>query len=536
MTKNYKIKYTTRFALKYIYRMDPHRPSLLLLLLSILIINVSAQPPTLHYTISMDHPDRHLYHVTLNATGLHGPVIDLRMPAWMPGYYQLLNYARNLSNLRAVDELGRPLPWEKTGSDAWRVSPGKSQSLTIEYDIFANTQFAAQSWLDTTRGFISPAGMFLYPDGYLQNPVTLDIKLYPGWSSIATGLDTVPRETHRYYAPDFDILYDCPILMGNLDTLPTFTIRGIPHYFTGYQLGDFDRPRFVSELKKVVSAAVDLFGDIPYKHYTFLAIGAGRGGIEHLNSTTVPFSGKDLSTDAGRRRVFQFLAHEYFHNYNVKRIRPIALGPFDYQRPDRTNMLWVSEGLSVYYEYKLVQWAGLMSGEDLLHNFQSNIAAYENKSGHLYQSLAQSSWDTWNDGPLGGKKDSTISYYDKGPVIGMLFDLAIRHATGNSKSLDDVMRILYRKYYLQERRGFTDAEFRTACEAVAGKDLQELFDYIFTVKEPDYATYLAYGGLNIDLEPHPSQDSTHTGRSFAITPMPNPDTLQLRIRKSWLGY
>ena len=503
--------------------------SFLLAILTIAATTSPAQyaipkPATLHYTVSMEHPERHLYHVVLKAAGLSGPVTDLRMPAWMPGYYQLLDYAKNLSGLRAVDERGRALPWEKTGRDAWRVALEDTHTLTVEYDILANTQFAAQSWLDTTRGFISPASLFLYPDGYLQNAVTVDIQLYPAWNCIATGLDTVPGKSRRYRAPDFDILYDCPILMGNLESLPSFTIRGVPHYFIGYQLGDFDRKRFMSELKKVVSAAVEMFGDIPYKHYTFLAIGAGRGGIEHLNSTTVPFSGKDLGTEAGRRRVFLFLAHEYFHNYNVKRIRPIALGPFDYQRPDRTNMLWVSEGLSVYYEDKLAQWAGLMSGEDLLRNFQSNIAAYENKSGHLYQSLAQSSWDTWNDGPLGGKKDSTISYYDKGPAVGLLFDMAIRHATGNAKSLDDAMRTLYRKYYQQGRRGFTDAEFRATCEAIAGKDLQELFDYVYTVKEPDYSAYLSYGGLNIDPT------------TFAITPMPNPDTTQLKIRKSWLGY
>lgn len=496
---------------------------LLAILPAALAAQPAAAPATLHYTVSMEHPERHLYHIVLKATGLTGQITDLRLPAWMPGYYQLLDYAKNLSGLRAVNENGTDLPWELTARDAWRVSLNGGHTLTVEYDIFANTQFGAQSWLDTTRGYISPASLFLYPDGYLQNPATLDINLYAGWKNIATGLDTVPGKTHRFYAPDFDILFDCPILMGNLETLPSFTVRGIPHYFIGYQLGDFDRPRFIGELKKVVSAAVEMFGDIPYKHYTFLAIGAGRGGFEHLNSTSVPFSGKDLSTDAGRRRVLLFLAHEYFHNYNVKRIRPIALGPFDYQRPNRTNMLWVSEGLSVYYEDKLVQWAGLMSGEDLLHNFHSNITDYENKSGHLYQSLAESSWDTWNDGPLGGKKDSTISYYDKGPVIGLLFDMAIRHSTGNKKSLEDVMRTLYRTFYQQKHRGFTDAEFRATCETIAGTDLQELFDYVYTVKEPDYTTYLGYGGLTIDS-------------SFTITPMPNPDTLQQKIRLSWLGH
>jgi predicted metalloprotease with PDZ domain len=222
--------------------------------------------------------------------------------------------------------------------------------------------------------------------------------------------------------------------------------------------------------------------------------------------------------------VFNFLAHEYFHHYNVKRIRPIALGPFDYQRPNRTHLLWVSEGLTVYYEYRLVRLAGLMRDTDLLHDFQSNIAAYESKPGRLRQTLAQSSWDTWDDGPLGGNPDSTISFYDKGPVVGLLFDLAIRHATGNQRGLDDVMRRLYNEFYLERRRGFTDAEFRQVCEAVAGEPLPELFDYVYTVKEPDYAKYLAYGGLGID-----------TGQNFRLYFLPSPDSLQSAIRKSVIG-
>jgi len=501
---------------------------------------VAAQEPVdLRYTISMEEPGAHRYHVVFRCAGLSGPVVDLKMPVWMPGYYQLLDYARKVEHFRAVDAEGRELRWEKTTDNTWRVAtaaveggraPSVRAVVTVSYDVAATKAFVAQPWLDSTRGYIAPAGVFLYVDGYLRRPVTVEVRPWKGWSKVATGLEPVGAERmgvekkYVFRAEDFDILYDSPILMGNLEELPSFTVGKVPHYFTGYQLGDFDRAAFVESLKKVVEQGVAVIGDIPYKHYTFLAIGPGRGGIEHLNSTTIGFSGEGLKNAEGRQQLLCFIAHEYFHHYNVKRIRPMALGPFDYERENRTNSLWVSEGLTVYYEYMLVRRAGLMSGEDLLHHFQSDIIAYETKPGHLYQSLAQSSYETWSDGPFGRTGDSvnkTISYYQKGPAVGLLLDMAIRHSTKNRKSLDDVMRRLYRVYYQEKKRGFTDAEVRQVCEEVAGEALPEIFDYVYTVKEPDYAKYLGYGGLGID-------------KDFSLYPLSQVDALQEEIRKDWM--
>lgn len=479
----------------------------------------------LHYTVSMEEPSSHRFHVVFRCAGISGPVLDLKMPAWMPGYYQLLDYAGKVEHFHATDGTGRELGWEKTSANNWRVEHLSGAAVTVTYDVAATKAFVAQPWLDSTRGYIAPAGVFFYIDGYFREPVTVEVRPWSGWSKVATGLDVVSPGVFR--ATDFDILYDSPILIGNLEELPSFTVRGIPHYFTGYKMGEFDRVAFAGDLKKVVEQGVAVIGDIPYKHYSFLAIGPGRGGIEHLNSTTIGFTGESLKSSEDRQRVLCFIAHEYFHHYNVKRIRPIALGPFDYQRENRTNMLWVSEGLTVYYEYLLVRRAGLMSGEDLLHHFQSDISAYENKPGHLYQTLAQASYETWSDGPFGRTGDSvnrTISYYQKGPAIGLLLDMAIRHSTKNKKSLDDVMRTVYRVYYQGKKRGFTDAEFRQVCEEIAGVALPELFDYVFTVKEPDYAKYLAYGGLGIDV----------TGQSWKIYPLEEVDDLQRAIRKDWL--
>jgi len=329
---------------------------------------------------------------------------------------------------------------------------------------------------------------------------------YSKWTNVvATGLDSIPGKQNTFIAADFDVLYDSPFLMGELESLPPFTVNNIPHYFIGYKLGDFDRNQFMSDLKKIVESGSNIIGSIPYTHYIFLAIGPGRGGIEHLNSTSLSFSGGEgFDSPDARKRLYSFIAHEYFHHYNVKRIRPIELGPFDYSKENHTNMLWVSEGFTVYYEYMILRRADLMNDNDVFNAFQSNIQAYENKPGHLFQSATQASYETWSDGPFGRTGDEinkTISYYDKGPVLGLMLDFSIRHATNNKKSLDDVMRLLYTKYYQTKKRGFTEKEFQEECEKMAGTSLTEVFDYASTVKPPNYPKYFAYAGLNIDTVP-----------------------------------
>jgi predicted metalloprotease with PDZ domain len=459
-----------------------------------------AQKSTVSFLVSMDQPATHSFHVTMTCSGFQSGLFDLKLPVWTPGYYQRLDFSNNVENLKVADASGKTVNWEKISGNTWRVN-NKSKSIILNYDVKTSRPFVATPYLDAERGYIVPAGVFLFPAGKIQQPVTVVVKPYDGWKNVATGLDTVKGTQYTYVAPDYDILYDNPLLVGNLEELPSFTVKGIPHRFIAYKPGEFDKVQFMNDLKKIVEVATSLIGDIPYKHYTFIGIGPGAGGIEHLNSTTVSFSGSSQNSPQGRLRTYFFLAHEYFHNYNVKRIRPIELGPFDYDNGSRTKMLWVSEGLSVYYEYLIVKRAGLCSEEDLLNAFRNNILAYENKPGRLYQSLEQASYETWSDGPFGRTGDEvnkTISYYDKGPVVGMLLDFKIRHETKNKKSLDDVMRTLYKEFYQQKKRGFTEKEFRAVCEKIAGISLADVFDYVSTTHEVDYKKYFAYAGLDVD--------------------------------------
>jgi predicted metalloprotease with PDZ domain len=498
--------------------------------ISLLLIRNIATAQQLSFTVSMEQPASHYFHVELQYAGIKTAATDLKMSVWTPGYYQRMDYAQYVEHFRVKNLAGDTIPWEQNTPNSWRISHKNQSSITISYDVKATRSFVASSYIDAERGYILPAGVFVHPAGKLKLPVTVQIQPYTAWKNVATGLDSVAGKPFTYTAPDFDILYDSPFLIGNLEELPSFTVQGVPHRFIGYQLGSFDKQSFVNDLQKIVTTGSAIIGHIPYKHYTFLAIGPGQGGIEHLNSTTISFNGKGLNTPSGRLGMLNFITHEHFHHYNVKRIRPIELGPFDYDKGSRTNLLWVSEGLTVYYEYLITKRAGISTEENILNAFRSNIMAYETKPGRLYQSLQQASYETWSDGPFGrtGDKDNkTISYYDKGPAVGLLFDFAIRHKTNNKKSLDDVMRTLYRKYYQKKKRGFTEEELRKVCEQTAGGSLAELFDYIYTTKEPDYNKYLGYAGLAIDLNsPEPS---------FKITRIPNPDALQKAILESWLG-
>ena len=472
--------------------------------LLLLFATLAAAQAAMEFTVSMDHPAAHLFHVKLHSGRVSAGMQDFTMPAWAPGYYRILDFEKYVSNFNVRDDAGHPLPWEKVSKNTWRVVTGEAPAVTLTYDVYGAVSFAVQNYLGETRALLSPPGTFLYMPGQLARPATVRLELPAGWSTVATGLEPVSGQPHTFTAADFDVLYDSPILMGSQELLE-FRANGVPHQVAMENVpAAVDRPKLLADLKRMVETATRLIGDVPYRRYAFLLIGTGNGGVEHLNSASIAFNGNSLTSETGYRTWLSYVAHEYFHNFNVKRIRPIALGPFDYEAENLTHMLWVSEGLSVYYEDIVVERAGLMTRAQFLERLQNAIAKFENAPGRHYQSATDSSWHTWGTSGVGNDRNTTISYYDNGSMLGMILDLKIRHETRNRKSLDDVMRALYRKYYQLQRRGFTDAEFREECETAAGVPLTGEFEYASTTKDVDYAGYLAYAGLALDVT---SQDA-----------------------------
>lgn len=456
----------------------------------------------MHFRVSMPEPAKHYYLVELTYNN-PGDTALLKMCAWTPGGYSLIDHAANLDSFSATDASGNSLAWTKPEKNNWKVPTNGAAKIFVHYRINAARTGIGSSYVDENWGLIGPTGLYLYADKEIQKPVTVTVQPYAAWTEpIATGLDLILGKTDTYHAENFDVLFDCPMLMGRLETLPPFYIDNIPHYFTGYEIGKLDRPLFISGLKKMTAAGINIIGDIPYQHYTYLSIGYGAGGIEHANSTVVGFRTKDfLSTKEARFRNYKLLAHEYFHHYNVKRIRPVELGPFDYSGPNYTKLLWFSEGVTDYYAHLMLLRGGLVDLAETNRSFQYIIRNYENKPGHKFQSLTESSLATWDNSPFSKTKeqaDRSISYYEKGCIVGMLIDFEIRHRTKNKNSLDDVMRFLYKKYYQELKRGFTDAELQAACESIAGGKMDEVFSYVSTTAPVNYPKYFGYAGLQID--------------------------------------
>ena len=478
----------------------------------------------IRFTVSMAEARQQIFQVSMDIPSQAAGRLLLKMPVWTPGYYQRLNYADHLRAFSAKTSRGTVLPWKKIDDNTWEIEVREETSVQVRYAIEAKRAFVATPYLDTTRAYIVPAALCLFPAGRISVPVSIELLPVSGWNRIATGLEPDAKQANRFTASNYDILYDSPLLMGKLDTLPSFAVKGVPHHFVGYRIGQFDASSFITDLQALTTAAADLMGDIPFTHYSFIGIGPGQGGIEHLNSTTISFNGNGLGNRNERLRLLNFIAHEYFHHYNAKRIRPFEFGPFDYDHGNRSTQLWIAEGLTVYYEYLILRRAGITSEEELLKSISGNIRAHEMREGKMYQSLVQASYDTWSDGPFGRTGDGakkTISYYDKGPVVGLLLDFTIRQLTQNRQSLDDVMRRLYTDYYQERERGFTDAEFRQVCESVAGTSLAEFFDYVYTVKELDYDTVLSYAGIRLNRE------------SWQLEKMDGTDSLQHTIWHHW---
>jgi predicted metalloprotease with PDZ domain len=462
-----------------------------------------ASASTLQFQVSLAHRAAHSYHVTLRCTGLAGGTQDFTMPEWMPGYYGIMHYARQVSNFTARNGAGRALEFEHTTESTWRVVTGAAPVVEVSYDVSATRAFAASNSLDENRGFIAPPGLFVYVEGQLRHPATVAITDAPAtWTTIATGLDGVAGSTHTFTAPDFDTLYDSPWLLGSQPVVD-FSVGGVPHQIVLQDIPpSVDTKQMAGDLARIVTTATGMMGGIPYHRYVFLMMGHGNGGIEHLNSAAIAFNGNSLLTPAGYHSWLSYVAHEYFHNFNVKRIRPLALGPFDYQTENYTHMLWVSEGLTVYYEDLLVERAGLMTQAEYIERLRTQLEKFENTTGHRYQSATESSLDAWGTGSgEGADRATSVSYYDNGALLGAMLDLAIRQASGERASLDTAMRTLYQTYYLRDHRGFTDAEFREACEKAAGVSLGDIFAYAATSKEPDYQKYFAYAGLQLSATP-----------------------------------
>jgi predicted metalloprotease with PDZ domain len=484
-------------------------------------VAVPAQPRDtgisgIKYTVAMSKPHTHLLEVEVRIRQSPRPSSDLLMPVWTPGSYLIREFERHVQDFAAFDSSGQQLTWSKINKNTWRVNTSAVTEWRVAYKVYANELSVRTNELNSDHAFWNNAALLMYPEGALSMPSTVQV-IPPGAWKVATGLPPVSDQPFTFRAENFDILYDSPVEVSNFKTI-AFEVKGVPHRIVIDGEGNYDPEKLRADVKKIVETEVEIMGgEIPYRDYTFilhLRSNAG-GGLEHLNSTALGYSRFGFTPDRAEvvtsaapnappqrsyRSFLSLVSHEFFHLWNVKRIRPDALGPFDYNNENYTKLLWVAEGITSYYARLVLCRAGQISEESFFRENAKEFQDLQKTPGRRLQSAEESSFDAWIKYYRQDENsaNSQVSYYNKGAVLGLLLDLEIRKRSQGEKSLDDVMRYLYQEF-ARKGRNYTPADFQQAAELMAGESLDQWFSkYVSGVDELDYDTALAAAGLRLD--------------------------------------
>ena len=448
----------------------------------------------------MSKPHTHLLEVEMHLRATRFPAqLNLIMPVWAPGSYLIREYGRHVQDFAAKDAQGSALRWQKANKYTWRVETGGLKELRVTYQVYANELSVRTSDLNDRHASWNNVALLMYPEGKLSAPSTLRIVPFNDWK-VATGLPAVPGQLNTFRAENFDVLYDSPVEVGLFKTV-SYEVKGVPHRIVVDGEGNYDLERIRRDTQKITEAQAALMGDIPYRDYTFLlhAHTSDGGGLEHLNSTAIIFERNSLRFPAAYQNFLSVMSHELFHVWNVKRIRPDALGPFDYTGENYTRLLWVAEGITDYYGMLMLRRAGLISEEQYLGSLTSMIETVQSRPGRFEMSVEEASFDAWikHYRPDENSVNSQVSYYDKGHLLGWLLDLEIRRLSNGAKSLDDVMRYLYAEFY-RKNRNYTPEDFQRAAERMAGVSLENFFArYVRGREELDYNASLSAFGLQL---------------------------------------
>ncbi len=485
------------------------------------------------YVLSAPAPDTQTLVVEARFPAARGPAIDLMLPAWSPGYYVAQDYTASMNGPEATSSDGTPLAVQRIAPNRWRIETGNAKAISLKYTLACRSRFVTGCWVDPALAVINGPSVFItLADGVTrEHRVRLDVT-GPGWPQSITGLDVVPGAApHSYIAPDYDTLIDAPIVAGRI-SVHEADVPGTRLVLADFgELGAWNGRAALDQLRQIVDEHRRMIGGLPFRRYVFLnAFWGGAGGLEHGNSTLLSSRPAPTEPLPGLRWL-NFVSHEFFHAINVKRLRPIELGPFDYDRVPQTPSLWVAEGLTTYYGNLAVVRAGLASRDEFLAGQSSQIRSLQTSAGRLRQTLAEASAGVGAAGGsgIGGNRETTVSYYVKGDVVGLLLDARIRRLTGDRRSLDDVMREAYRLY--GGARGFQPEEFEAVASRVAGEDLSAWFGRaIRSTEELDYTEMLEWYGLRF-IEP----GSDDPSRAWGLEPRADATAAQRDRLVRWLS-
>lgn len=453
----------------------------------------AADPIT--YTLRFPDAPRHYVDVEASFPAAGQKRIELMMAVWTPGSYLVREYARHVEGLEVVRPSGVAAPI-KTRKNRWAIDTGGASRVVVRYRVYGREMTVRTNWIESRFALLQGPATYLTLVGGLHRPHQVTLDLPAAWTRAMSGLPEMDGRPHTFEAADYDTLVDGPIVAGDLEVYE-FTRSGKPHYLVNAnEGGSWDGARAIGDVDRIVAEHEKLWGSLPYDKYVFVnMITEASGGLEHRNSSVLMTSRWAMGTRQAYVGWLNLVSHEFFHVWNVKRLRPAALGPFDYENENYTPSLWVSEGFTSYYGDLLVRRAGLSSDAEFFGALSSDIRGLETTPGRLVQPVTQSSYDAWikQYRPDENSANTSVSYYAKGQVIAVLLDARIRLATNGQRSLDDVMRLAFARY--AGTKGFTEAAFRSVITEVGGSELADVLARALDTTQPlEYQPLLdAYG-------------------------------------------
>jgi predicted metalloprotease with PDZ domain len=453
------------------------------------------------YQVAMPQPESHLFEVTLQVNNWQAPSLDLKMPVWTPGSYLVREYAKQVQDLTAENSHDRQsLPAKKLSKNHWQIQTENVSDLRVRYHVYANELSVRTNHLDATHGYFNGAALFFFIPGLEQQAVQVEIILPRSNWQISTILPSVSDRPNTFIAKDFDTLVDSPFEIGK-QRIYHFEALGKPHRLAIWGEGNAKPDKIISDTQKIIEVEANLFEGLPYEQYLFILhlSASGFGGLEHKDCCSLNYPRLGFRAKDKYHRFIQLVAHEFFHLWNVKRIRPKALEQFDYEAENYTTSLWFSEGTTSYYDLLLPLRAKIYDSNLFLDNLSKEITKYLTTPGRKVQPLSESSFDAWIKLYRRDRNsdNNQISYYLKGEMISLLLDLMIRNRSQNKRSLDDIMRQMWQRFGKDEI-GFTPEQLKEVIESVAHQDLTDFFQkFIDGTDELPFNDYLQPFGLQL---------------------------------------
>ena len=466
-----------------------------LLLAFLLLVSASPALARVDYAIDLTAPEHHTGKVSIAFPRTSAAYLDVKMPVWRTGRYNILPLANGVRGFAARDAAGRPLAWKKADKSTWRIQLPGATPVRVSYELYGNELGLRTRHIDDSHAYLNASAVFMYADPYRADDVTVSLKVPSGWNSVS-GMRSAGR--NRFVASNWDVLTDSPIETG-INRHLRFKDGGRDYDVVIWGEGNYDAPKMAADLKKIVAQAPSIWSSYPFQRYVFFihATDGVGGATEHLNSTIIQFPRTMFQPRESYLRFLSTAAHEFIHTWNVKAYRPAGLVPYDYQRENYSDLLWIAEGSTSYFEGLLLLRAGLATPQDHFEHLAGVIDEHQNRPGVAVQSVADASFDEWIS-PSGDRaNNASVNIYAQGEVVSWMLDLELVRQTGGKTSYRDVHEALYRRFP-STQRGYSDADVLQILRELTGTSWDAWWNR--NVRSPvkaDFNALLAPVGLKL---------------------------------------